>query len=81
MKIYYTPKFDDSFQKFSKKIKIKFYKQIQYLIKDIHYRSLRVKKYNRRQGIWQARVDSNIRFYFLIKDNNCYLLDIKKHPK
>lgn len=81
MKIHYTPKFKTNFQKFPKEIKVKFYKQVRYLLQDIRHPSLQVKKYNKRQGVWQARVDDKIRFYFLIIGDTYYLLTIKKHPK
>ena len=81
MKIQYTPKFKESFQEFSEAVRKKFYKQIEYLLSDIRHPSLRVKKYDEKRGIWQARVDKRIRFYFLIEADTYYLLDIKKHPK
>jgi len=81
MIIQYHPRFKEKLQKFPKHIQIKFYKQIEFLLSDIKYPSLRVKKYDESNDIWQARVDKNIRFYFLIKDDNYILLDIKKHPK
>ena len=81
MKIQYYPGFKDGLRHFSKEIREKFYKQANYLLRDIHYPSLRVKKYDEARGVWQARVDRNIRFYFLVKGDAYILLDIKKHPK
>ncbi|MCD6284011.1 hypothetical protein J7J12_02020 [bacterium] len=81
MKIYYTPKFKQSFSKFPKEIKNKFYKQINFLLRNPRHPSLQIKKYDGSKGIWQARVDRKIRFYFLIEDNSYILLEIKKHPK
>ncbi|MBU6415230.1 hypothetical protein KGQ34_03265 [Patescibacteria group bacterium] len=51
------------------------------LMKNIRHASLRVKKYDEERGIWQARVDRNIRFYFCVESDGYRLLDIKKHPK
>jgi len=51
------------------------------LLEDIGHPSLKAKKYNRSRQIWQARVDRNIRFYFLIKNGTYILLDIRTHPK
>lgn len=81
MKIQYYPGFKDGLRSFPKEIREKFYKQTNYLLRDIRYPSLRVKKYDEARGIWQARIDKNIRFYFLIKGNTYILLDIRKHPK
>ena len=81
MKLDPTPKFKEHFKKLPVKIRAKFYKQAAFLLRDFRYPSLRAKKYNEELGIWQARVDRNVRFYFLIKDNLYILLDIKKHPK
>jgi mRNA-degrading endonuclease RelE of RelBE toxin-antitoxin system len=81
MKLEPTTKFKEKFKNLPVSIQAKFYKQAAFLSRDLRYPSLRAKKYNEELGIWQARVDRNIRFYFLIKDNLYILLDIKKHPK
>ncbi|MDD5750270.1 MAG: hypothetical protein PHU56_01275 [Candidatus Pacebacteria bacterium] len=81
MKIFYTPHFQRSFRGFSKVVKIKFAKQIDYLLININHPSLRAKKYSETEGVWQARVDDNVRFYFLMRGDNYILLDIKRHPK
>ena len=81
MKIQYCSGFKDDFRHFSKEIREKFYRQIEHLLRDINYPSLRAKKYDEARGIWQARVDKSIRFYFLIQDDVYILLEIKKHPK
>ena len=81
MKIKYYPGFKNSLHHFPKEIREKFYKQANYLLRNIRYPSLRAKKYDESRGIWQARIDKNIRFYFLIKDDTYILLDIRKHLK
>lgn len=81
MIIQYHPRFKENLQKFPKSIQEKFYKQAEFLLRDIRYPSLRAKKYDEIKGIWQARVDIDIRFYFVINDDTYVLLDIKKHPK
>jgi len=67
MKFRYSSNFKASLCNFSKEIRKKFYKQANYLLNDIHHPSLHAKKYDESQDIWQARLDKNIRFYFLIK--------------
>jgi hypothetical protein len=43
--------------------------------------SLRAKKYDESQDLWQARVNKDWRFYFLIRDDIYYIVDIIPHPK
>jgi mRNA-degrading endonuclease RelE of RelBE toxin-antitoxin system len=81
MKLEYYPKFKLNLRKFPKEIRKKFYKQAAYLLHDIRHPSLDVKKYDEERGIWQARVDRKIRFYFLIEGDSYILLNIKSHPK
>lgn len=81
MKIEYTPLFQFNLKKFPKQIRKKFYKQAGFLISDIRHPSLQTKKYGGEKDVLQARVDKNIRFYFLIKKEVYVLLDIKSHPK
>jgi hypothetical protein len=54
---------------FSKSTQNKFYKQLQLLLKDLRHPSLRAKKYDIRRGLWQARIDRKIRFYFFIEED------------
>lgn len=81
MIIQYHPRFKENLRKFSQNIQEKFYKQAEFLLCDIRYPSLRAKKYDETSGVWQARVDLDVRFYFLINSDAYVLLDIKKHPK
>ena len=59
----------------------KFWKQLKFLLRDIRHPSLNAKKYDEKRDIWQARVDDNYRFYFLIKSDAYILLEVKPHPK
>ena len=81
MKYILPKRFTEELESFPISIQKKFWKQINYLLRDFRHSSLQVKKYNKAKNIWQARVDKNIRFYFLIEDNSYILLDIQKHPK
>lgn len=81
MRIYYSPHFKRTFRKFPQEIKNKFEKQIEILLSDISHPSLQVKKYDKEKQIWQARVDRNVRFYFLITKDFYILLEIRHHPK
>ncbi len=77
----FTPKFIRSYRAFDKEIQIKFDKQLAFLLKDLTHPSLHAKKFDKTRDIWQARVDRNIRFYFIIKRDVYILLDITKHAK
>ena len=81
MKIRYAPKFKKNFKTFPKEIRKKFYKQANYLLQNLRHPSLRAKKYDKSRGIWQARVDKAVRFYFLIEGDTYILLEIKRHSK
>jgi mRNA-degrading endonuclease RelE of RelBE toxin-antitoxin system len=56
-------------------------KQIFHLLENIRYPSLRAKKYDGEENVWQARVDGGYRFYFKINGDMYVILAIVKHPK
>lgn len=58
-----------------------FDKQMKFLINNLRYPSLHAKKHDEASNIWQARVNSSWRFYFLIQDDTYVILSIKSHPK
>ena len=58
-----------------------FYKQITFLAANLHHPSLHAKKYDEPRGIWQARVNKDWRFYFIIAADTYIVLDVIPHPK
>ena len=42
---------------------------------------LRAKKYDESLGLWQARVNKDWRFYFLIQHDGYLVVNIIPHPK
>ncbi len=74
-----TAHFDRAFRKLPPAVKAAFEKQAATLLKDLRHPSLRAKKYDESYGIWQARVNDNVRFYFTVTDSCYTLLDIRKH--
>ena len=74
-----TPRFKREFRKFPEQVRKTFRKQVGYLVQDLRHPSLRAKKYDEGRGIWQARVNDNVRFYFLIEAGRYILLDIERH--
>ena len=57
------------------------FKQVKFLERDLRHPSLRAKKYDESLDLWQARVNKDWRFYFLIRDGVYYIVDIIPHPK
>lgn len=58
-----------------------FYKQLRFLAGNLNHPSLRAKKYDEANDIWQARVNRGWRFYFKIADDTCLITDVMPHPK
>ena len=52
-----------------------------WLEENLRHPSLRGKKYDESRNIWQARDNKDWRFYFLIRDDVYYIIDIIPHPK
>jgi len=49
--------------------------------RNLRHPSLRAKKYNEAEDIWQARVNRDWRFYFTIQGDTVIIRDIIPHPK
>jgi plasmid maintenance system killer protein len=58
-----------------------FIKQISILARDLRHPSLRAKKYDESQDIWQARINDDWRFYFKIAQGVYTINSIIPHPK
>ena len=56
-------------------------KQLHFLVEDLHHPSLRAKKYDEIQDIWQARITRGWRFYFQIHGDTYIIFSIIPHPK
>lgn len=57
------------------------YKQAGFLLHDLHHPSLRAKKYGGADGVWQARVNRDWRFYFRIIGDRYVVEAVVPHPK
>lgn len=77
----FTLRFRRQYQKLSEERQAKFDKQLAFLLSNLRHPSLRAKKYDEANDIWQARVDDDYRFYFQIDGNTYLLLSIIPHPK
>lgn len=56
-------------------------KQFNFLLKSLNHPSLRAKKYDEVQNIWQGRISGSWRFYFQIHINTYEIITIIRHPK
>jgi len=62
-------------------IKKAFDKQASLLAIDLHHPSLHAKKYDESEDLWQARVNGDWRFYFIIENDSYVIVTIVRHPK
>jgi mRNA interferase RelE/StbE len=81
MRLEFSPHFTRSYVKAPLAIQRAFDKQSQLLLQDIRHPSLRAKKYDEAASKWQARVNRDWRFYFLVRGDVYHLVDINSHPK
>lgn len=81
MRVAYTDRFRRSYRAAPAEIRSAFDRRADLLIGNLRHPSLRAKKYDEARDIWQARVNRDWRFYFLIQDDTFVLLDIIPHPK
>jgi hypothetical protein len=76
-----SQRFDRELSRFAAPLQDIFAKQLAFLLTDLRHPSLRAKKYDESEGIWQARVTHDVRFYFVIHGDTYILLNIRKHGK
>jgi mRNA interferase RelE/StbE len=81
MRVDYSPRAARALTKAPTAIRKTLYKQLAFLLRDLHHPSLRAKKYDEAQDLWQARVNDDWRFYFKIVGDVYRLEEIRKHPK
>jgi mRNA-degrading endonuclease RelE of RelBE toxin-antitoxin system len=81
MRLFYTERFRRSYEDAPSHIQKRCDKQLALLVEDLRHPSLRAKKYDESRDIWQGRVNGGWRFYFMIRGDLYYLLDIIPHPK
>jgi len=58
-----------------------FEKQLRFLVNNLHHPSIRAKKYDESQDLWQGRVNRDWRFYFTISHDVYRIEDVTPHPK
>ena len=58
-----------------------FYKQAELLRQNLHHPSIRAKKYDEANDVWQGRVSRSWRFYFSIEGDTYLILTVIPHLK
>jgi hypothetical protein len=81
MQLVFTARFDQSLREASYAVQRAFWKQAQFLLRNLQHPSFRAKKYNEKNDVWQALVNREWRFYFKIIRDEYHLIDITRHPK
>ena len=81
MKVDYSERVGRTLDGLAPELRKAVYKQVKLLERNLRHPSLRAKKYDESINLWQARVNRDWRFYFLIRDDVYYIVDIMPHPK
>lgn len=76
-----TDRFAKQFYEAPARVQKDFEKQLAFLLRDPRHGSLRAKKFDETRGIFQARVNRDWRFYYLVEGATCVLLALIPHPK
>ena len=77
---YNTPRVVGALRAAPESVRKAFFKQVRFLAEDLRHPSLRAKKYDEANDIWQARINRDWRFYFIIEGGTYLVLDVIPHP-
>lgn len=81
MQLAYSERFRKSYRSAPSHVQRAFDRRAAFLLADLQHPSLHAKKYDESRGIWQARVNRDWRFYFMIEGDMYFLIDMIPHPK
>ena len=81
MKFRLTAKAERDYEALSFTLQARVDKQLALLLQNLRHPSLRAKKYDERNDVWQGRVTQDYRFYFRIEGDTYVILAITPHPK
>jgi Txe/YoeB family toxin of Txe-Axe toxin-antitoxin module len=81
MRVYLTEQFIAQYDAVQPQIQKAVTKQLRLLKNNVRHPSLYAKKYDEARDIWQARINRDWRFYFIIKGNTYRIIEMKGHPK
>lgn len=79
MNIYRTERFKKAYKKLSADIQLRTKEKLLLFVKDINHPSLRVKKIQGVNNIWEASITMNYRFTFEKIKDGCLLRNIGPH--
>jgi mRNA interferase RelE/StbE len=80
MNVLYSPRFQTQYDQAPANVRKAFDKQVKLLVENVRHPSLRAKKYDEANDIWQARVTRAWRFYFTIEGDTYHLHTMIPHP-
>jgi mRNA interferase RelE/StbE len=81
MRFLHTKRSREQFANAPPDVQKAFEKQVRLLVENLRHPSLRAKKYDEANDIWQARINQGWRFYFQIKDDIYVILTLVAHRK
>lgn len=81
MKLRFHPRIVEQLADAPSSVRRAFDKQVALLAENLRHPSLRAKKYDEANDVWQARVTKGWRFYFKIEDDTYTILSVRAHPK
>jgi mRNA interferase RelE/StbE len=81
MKVVLSDRTIESLKDAPRNVQRAFDKQLRFLVNNLHHPSLRTKKFDTADDLWQARVNRDWRFYFTITDDTYLIEKIIPHPK
>ncbi|MFH0792144.1 MAG: type II toxin-antitoxin system mRNA interferase toxin, RelE/StbE family [bacterium] len=79
MKVFYAKTFKKDFQELSQEIKLITQKKLELFVNDFRHPSLRIKKMEGLNNIWEGRINDNYRFTFQVDGDICILRRIGSH--
>ena len=81
MKVRFAERADKDYAALSANVRKAFGKQLAFLLENPRHPSLRAKKLEGSDDLWQARVNRGWRFYFKIEGDEYDIIGIVPHPK
>ena len=81
MRLRYHPRVASQLADAPPAIRRAFDRKVELLAQNLQHPSLRAKKYDEANDIWQARVTKGWRLYFQIEDDMYTILSVTPHPK
>ena len=81
MKVVLSDRAIESLQDAPVGVRRAFEKQLRFLVDNLLHPSLRAKKYDAVNDLWQARVNKDWRFYFTLVNDTYRIEKIIPHPK